>query len=308
MTQTRIPGKDPAAYITALIRSEQEWLRRYAKPRPAGDQFIRSDEDNSPAAHIELLDKLLSVLDALIPDPEISSPTLWHPGLHKPNVFISPTAPHEILGVIGWQAATTGPLYLQGVFPRALVYTGERFKVDYKPRLPPLPEGFKELSVEEQGIIKAHHWEVAVQSSHLELIKKDLRHVTSLFHPFAPLFIEPILLAPTTWEDGIIDLKCSLMFLQDKWHILNDPGVPCPLKFSDEEITLTLEEDRRWELYKDCVKSLSRELELGLDGIVDNVEKFELVKEKSDELRDKWDAAAAGGPYPFQDGGRSIMV
>jgi len=194
------------------------------------------------------------------------------------------------------------------VFPRALVYPGERFKVDYKPILPPLPEDFKELSVEEQAIIKEHHWEVAVQSYHMAGIRQDPRHVTRRFHPYAPLFIEPILVAPDTWEDGIHTLKCSLVVIQLNWDLLNNRGVPCPLRFSPEEITLALEDARRWQSYDDRVESLFRELELGPDGTVDRVEKFELVKKKSDGLRAKWDVGAAGGPYPLQDGGRSLVV
>ena len=46
---------------------------------------------------------------------------------------------------------------------------------------------------------------------------------------------------------------------------------------------------------------------MGVNGRVNDVEKFELVK-KNDELRAKWDVAAAGGPYPFQDGGQSFMI
>ena len=73
----------------------------------------------------------------------------------------------------------------------------------------------------------------------------------------------------------------------------------------------TLEAARRWESYDEYVEPMSRELEVrvygrvdDVDGRVDDVEKFELVKRKNDELRGKWDIAAAGGPYPFQDGGR----
>ena len=66
----------------------------------------------------------------------------------------------------------------------------------------------------------------------------------------------------------------------------------------------TLEAARRWESYDEYVEPLSRELEVRVDWRVDDVEKFELVKRKNDELRGKWDIAAAGGPYPFQDGGR----
>ena len=97
------------------------------------------------------------------------------------------------------------------------------------------------------------------------------------------------------------------MFIQHNWDILNDPGVPCPLGFSYEEMDFALEEAERWGSYEDCVESLFKLLGVGLDGKVDEVQKFELVKRKSDELPDKWDVEAPGGPYPFQDGGRSFV-
>lgn len=300
---TRTPGKDLATHITALIRCEQEWLRRYAKPRPVGDQFIRSDEDNSPAAHIELLDKFLSVLDALIPDTEISPPTLWHTNLDKSNIFVSPTPPHDILGVIDWQTTVAWARYLQSDFPKAMVYTGGPFEVHYKPGGPPLPEGFKELSAEKRAVLKKREWEAAAQNYHMELIKKDPRHMVKVAHPHSSLFIEPISLAIRTWDDGIHYLKRSLMLIQLNWDVLNDDGVPCPLKFSPEEMAHTAEVIERWESYTARVEFLTWKLKVGDDGRVDEVEKFELVKKKNDELRDKWDVAEAGGAYPFQDGG-----
>ena len=302
MALTRAPGKDPTAYITALIRCEQEWLHRYARPRTVGDPFIRSDEDNSPAAHIELLDKLFSVLHALIPDPEITPPTLWHPDLRKSNIFISPTPPHNILSVIDWQTAKIAPMYLQTAFPQAMLYTGGRFKVSGSPNTPSLPEGFEELSTEEKAILKEHQWQAFVQKYQMELIKRDVRHLTGLAHPYAPLFIEPIFLAPRTWDDGIHGLKRSLTLIQLNWDILSDDGTPCPLKFSPEEINRTAEVAERWKSYDARVESLSRELEVGIDGRVDEIERFELVKRKNNELLGKWDTEAAGGPYPFQDG------
>jgi hypothetical protein len=303
------PGKDPAAYITALIKCQQEWLRRYAKPRPVGDQFFRSDEDNSPAAHIEILDKLLSVLPALIPDPEISPPTLWHSFLKKSDVFVSPTPPYDILSVIDWQAATIGPRYLQVTFPQAMEYTGGRFEVEDGAGIPPLPEGFKELSAEEQAVLRKHQWEAVAQAYHMALIAKDPRHLVGLTaaHPYALLFIEPIYLAALTWEDGIHCLKRSLTFIQLSWEDFVGRGVPCPLTFSPEEISRSEEIYGRWETYDKRVDSLCGELELQEDGRVD-IEEFESVKRKSDELWAKWDPVAAGGPYPFQDGTRSILV
>lgn len=42
---------------------------------------------------------------------------------------------------------------------------------------------------------------------------------------------------------------------------------------------------------------------MGVDGKVDDLKMFELVKKKNDEFQGRWDAVATGGAYPFQDGG-----
>ena len=112
ITLSLTSGKDLAAYITVLIRYEQEWLCQFAKPCPADDQFIHLDEDNSPAVHIEVLNKFLSILDDLTPETEISSPVLWLPDLNRSHVFVSLTPPHEIPSIIGWQTAIAGLMYL----------------------------------------------------------------------------------------------------------------------------------------------------------------------------------------------------
>lgn len=188
-----------------------------------------------------------------------------------------------------------------------MFYAGGLFEVDDSPKAPPLPEGFEELSAEEQETLKRHWWEAVATKYHMELIRKDPRHQTALAHPLAPLFIHPILLAPRTWEHGIYYLKRSLMPIRHNWDILTDTGIPCPLTFSPEEIAHTLEAAKRMKSYDDRVVSLSKELDVDCDRQVNGVENFELVKRKSDGLRDKWDAVAAGGPYPFQDGGYSVV-
>ena len=307
MVLIRTSGKHPATYVSALIKSEQEWLRRYARPRPTGDQFIRSDEDNSPGAHIELLDKLLSVIHALILGAE-GSPTLGHPGLEKPNIFVSPTPPHDILGVVGWKTTTVRPMYLQVKFPKAMQYAGGLFQLNDKTEIPRLPDNFERLSLGEQANLMSHQWQAAVHVHHMSLIKKDVRHLMPLTHPYAPLFIHSIFRATRTWEDGMYGLKQALALIQFGWDVLADPGIPCPLAFSPEEIKSVEESTKRWEAYDHWVKSLSKELGVGCDGIVDDAEEFELVKRKSDEFQRRWDVATMGGPYPFQDGGRSVMV
>ena len=185
-----------------------------------------------------------------------------------------------------------------------MFYLGGRFDVNN----PALPEGFEELNAEEQAILKKHQWEAVAQKHHVELIKKDPRHVMGVGHPYAPFIINPISYVPGIWDEGIHLLKHSLTQIQVCWDLLDNGGLPCPLTFSPEEITHAAKVAERWESYDWRVISLFRELEVGANGRVNDVEKFELVKKKNDELRAKWDVGAAGGPYPFQDGAWPLMI
>ena len=162
--------------------------------------------------------------------------------------------------------------------------------------------------MEEQSTLRKHQWGAVAQKYRMTLIRKDPRHLTGLAHPYAPLFIEPVFLAPRTWEDGIHRVKPSLTLIQPDWNVLNGHGTPCPLTFNPKEITRTVEVAKWWKLYDARAESLSRELGVGVDGRVDETGRFELVGRKNDELRSKQDSVAAEGPYPFQDGGRSLTV
>ena len=97
---TLLSGVDPQSFVAGLVKCEQEWIRRFAVPRPPGDPFFRSRDDNSPTKHIEALDMYLAASKHLVLDGPFAAPTLWHTNLHQSNIFVSPTPPHDILAVI----------------------------------------------------------------------------------------------------------------------------------------------------------------------------------------------------------------
>ncbi|KZT10464.1 uncharacterized protein LAESUDRAFT_810096 [Laetiporus sulphureus 93-53] len=114
-------GKDAFSYISSFFKCEQQWLARFAKPRDPSDPFYLSTEDNSPAAHIAVLDQFLACLPHIMPDLELRYPALWHTDLYRSNIFVESPQP-TILGVIGWQWTDIGPFYAQAIFPKAFVY------------------------------------------------------------------------------------------------------------------------------------------------------------------------------------------
>jgi hypothetical protein len=57
-------------------------------------------------------------------DRAISSAHLWHGDLHVANIFVNPSNPTEVVGLIDWQSTEISPLYFHARQPHILDYDG----------------------------------------------------------------------------------------------------------------------------------------------------------------------------------------
>lgn len=57
-------------------------------------------------------------------DQAISSAHLWHDDLHVANIFVNPSKPTEIVGIIDWQSTEISPLYFHARQPHIIDYDG----------------------------------------------------------------------------------------------------------------------------------------------------------------------------------------
>lgn len=74
----------------------------------------RPSYHGSVQAHIDILERCRTVLKETCRDPWIQAaaiPTLFHPDLHKRNIFVSETDPSKITGIIDWQSASIEPAF-----------------------------------------------------------------------------------------------------------------------------------------------------------------------------------------------------
>lgn len=116
-------GSSASAYVEAIARRETSWISRYAVPKLSAVPLEASAAQSSPQAHIELLQKYLSVASMLLPaEDELLLPTLWHRDLHMGNIYV-----HEgrISSVIDWQSMWVGPQILRARPPQIVDYNGE---------------------------------------------------------------------------------------------------------------------------------------------------------------------------------------
>ncbi len=83
------------------------------RPRRPEDPTYISAENNDPQKHIELLDECLKAILLIIPS-QFAWPAIWHPNLHRGNIFVTNDTPHKLTGIIDWQFAGISPLLPPG--------------------------------------------------------------------------------------------------------------------------------------------------------------------------------------------------
>lgn len=246
---TSIEGTSAREYVEAIAHREIAWLRHYAGALPPTmERWSASKGQNSPQAHIDLLEKYLSVIAHLLPkqQPELLAPMLWHRDLHTGNLFI-----HEgkISSVIDWQSCWVGPLILRARAPRLLDYNGE---IMLK-----LPQNYEEMPKDEQRRVEyqvqqsiqvySYEHKTAGRNPHLDRV---------LRYPQGKMLSNVVEFASTSWYGDILPLRdclirieryesrssiCQSLYLDSKphardWEENAGSATFCPYHFSAEEI------------------------------------------------------------------------
>jgi hypothetical protein len=68
----------------------------------------------------------------------------------------------------------------------------------------------------------------------------------------------PVRAAGRTWKDGILPMRLALLEVFAQWHKLSTPDIPCPLRFTRDEVReLKQQRDRYldWHDFLDDVRS-----------------------------------------------------
>lgn len=74
---------------------------------------------------LQALDCYLKLIKFLLPlDHTIASSHLWHGDLHKAKIFVNPSKPTEIVGIIDCQSTELSPLYYHARQPHIIDYDG----------------------------------------------------------------------------------------------------------------------------------------------------------------------------------------
>lgn len=197
-------------------------------------QLHNCDESQSIDDYKSLLEKASMILPILSQDPrvtDVSDSVLWHPDLHLGNIFVSPTDPGKIEGIIDWQSSQACPLFIQAQFPEFLTppknYT-------CGPDLPTLPASFDDLSPEQQEEAKREK-ELASRSKYYEMATlAHNRHAHSAMKLDRRLW-EPFTYCQLFSHGSLVPLRECLIRLSEDWSALGLPG-NCPFLFTETEL------------------------------------------------------------------------
>jgi hypothetical protein len=239
-------------------------------------------------------------------DNDICVPTLWHPDLSLGNLFVSASGPAHLQGIIDWQHAAILPYFSFASIPPAIVYKGDRINMN-GPRPGPLPPNLDELSAEEQAeyrlqlrFANRHKWYQANAARN-----PRRRPAGRLPH------IQELMMLPTyvirSWADGVFELREALVALRRNWVTITGGHTPCPIKFSEEEMTEHETEMESFRCYEAAVDAIYSAFHCEGDGWVAH-ENFDAARKMIRSLEETWDEEITGSPFPFKDGENSYFL
>ncbi|KAL8671232.1 MAG: hypothetical protein Q9168_004264 [Polycauliona sp. 1 TL-2023] len=251
---TRGPWSDLATYCDGLVDTGLSRLPITEKPL-----HEKPNNQESIETHTRLLKIGRDVIHKLSEDPRIKEtapPTLYHPDLHKRNIFVSENDPTIVTAIIDWQSSSIEPTF------------------EYADETPDFAAPNPNPSPEDKA-----------GTSNIELCRQAFAICLQAFIPklYAAKHLDETLLRPfrychRTWREGATAFRQELIDLASQWKELGLPDeCPYPLPSSDELVGYR-KEFEKFMAAKDLKQKLMNLLGIPSDGWVP-IEAWEATRE-----------------------------
>ncbi|KAG2418684.1 hypothetical protein HFD88_001785 [Aspergillus terreus] len=283
MELDRGPWRTPCAYTRALGHNEKNWIQTGATPRI--NHYRSSHDHERPTDALHLLDQYFAVAPYLIPaqtDEAAASNVLWHPDLHRDNVFVDPLT-GQITSIIDWQAACVAPLFYQSDVPRMFRHTGP---MRQGWAIPERPDTFDSLSAEGKEKIDADLESETIHKYYqAQVCKRAPRHWAVLQQPLIPLIRKPVELVSGAWKHRrLFFLRQSLMWIARSWGEIVPGDVLCPIAFTTEELELHSWEEENMDGVGRMLALFRHQGVLPVDGMVE-LQDYAVASDKNRKFR-----------------------
>jgi hypothetical protein len=183
---------------------------------------------------LKALECYLQLVKHLLPkNQSIGTSHLWHGDLHVANVFVNPSKPTEIVGIIDWQSTELAPLYFQARQPQFLDFEGPQVEGLERPRL---PKDIESMEESEQKRRRKLHVDQMLSFMYTTIVKHRMPLLYSAMEFQQTLSFLLLLLPRNMLIDGEASYLAQLVELEAIWETLpGSKGVPYPFSFSEEE-------------------------------------------------------------------------
>jgi hypothetical protein len=222
---------------------------------PADTPSKRPRYQGSIKIHHKLLEHGRAVIKDMATDPRIkkvATPIMFHPDLHKRNIFVSDDNPTIITAIIDWQSSSIEPAF---------------WYADQTPdfaRPTPDPADGNRLQPKSEACARAHN---AAYHFLMPRLSEPRRMDESFFRPFRSCY--------RTWADSAVALREELIQTSQQWKELGFKGsCPFPIPQADE----ILAHQKQYQLFE-AAQQLKHVVASTLDAAIDGWVPLEIWEE-----------------------------
>lgn len=200
-----------------------------------------------------VLQDFLKIRPHIIPRHEkILAGVIWHNDLHMDNIFVDTNNPPQITGIIDWQAVPIYPMFLVAHHPSLIEYEGPRLNGFVQPTL---PENFETLDPEARKAAKDLFLAQSLWLTYEIEVKRAAPQLLRTFRHRETLPGQILGMIGSIYDDGEPYVQTLLADItkEDVWKEVvgenenGDPGVMCPLRYSEQDLAKQKMEYEKWE-------------------------------------------------------------
>lgn len=180
---------------------------------------------------VKALETYLKLFKHLLPtDSSLRSAHLWHGDLHGGNIFVDPTNPTQVVGLIDWQCIELSPLYFRARQPHFIDHEGP---TTHGLERPPLPPNYDQLAAREKRDAKALYLDQSLCALYRIFVNKICPKIYACFEfqESSSAAFMLLLLARNILIDGeaaYMVQACELKDDDEMWETLTGGGEEAP--------------------------------------------------------------------------------
>ena len=186
------------------------------------------------AKKLRALHCYLDILSQILPkDERISSAHLWHDDLHLGNIFVDPSEPTKVVGLIDWQSTELSPLYFHARQPHFIDYEGPPVNGLERPQP---RKDLDRLEISARREAEALYLHQSLCSLYMTLTHHQNPRLYAALQYQATQQYLLLILARNILIDGEVSYLSQLAELESTWSDLSaDKLSACPFAFSDND-------------------------------------------------------------------------